>query len=111
MIALIFSVVSVLVPILLKSGATSNLIQALLGPAQALISKLISGGSASSETLAALAAAMAVATALKANTSLPADTLAEVNNVLSDLQAALVAYVKAGAGFDPSIYIPITPVA
>jgi hypothetical protein len=111
MIALIFSVVSILVPIILKNGTTSNLIQALLGPAQALISKLISGGSASSETLAALAAAMAVATALKSNTSLPADTLTEVDNVLSDLQAGLTAYVKAGIGFDPTVYIPIIPVA
>lgn len=109
MISLIFSVIGILLPIIVKNPTASGLTQSLLGPAQALIAKLMSGGTVASETLAALAAAMAVAQALKA-TNLPADALTEVNNVLADLQAGLTAYIKAGAGFDATVYIPIAPV-
>lgn len=109
MLASILAILGTLVPTILQNrgvigAGTDNLITSLLTPIETLIANLKSGQSATQNGLAALGAAAGVIAVLKATTNLPADVLTQINNVDLDVQAALTAYVKAGAGFDISVY-------
>jgi len=106
----IFTILGNLIPSILQNRgvigqSTDNLISGLLGPAEALIAALRSGQSKTNDYLAVLAAAAGVIAVLKSTTNLPADTLTQIAGVDKDIQAALAGYAKAGAGFDPTIYV------
>ncbi len=70
----------------------------------------IKQGSTSSDVIAALSGAMTLLMALKADTSIPADKLQLIENLIGEIQAAIVAFVSAGAGFDPANYTPVPTV-
>ena len=116
MFALIFTVLGTLLPAILKNrgvigDSTNNLIPGLLGPVESLIANLKAGQSKTTDLLAVLAAASGAIAVLKATTNLPADTLTEIAGIDKDIQAALAGYARAGAGFDPTIYVQTPEVA
>lgn len=116
MLTLILTAVGMLVPQLLKNANvigpnTQNMINGILSPIETLFGNLKSGTTKTGDYLASLAAISGVITALKATTNLPADALTVAQDLDADVAAALAAYAKAGAGFDPSLYVPNTEVA
>lgn len=116
MLTLILTAVGMLVPSLLKNAGviganTQNLITGVLTPVETLFANLKSGNTKTADYLASLAAISGVITVLKSTTNLPPEELTAANDLDLDVQAALAAYAKAGAGFDPSLYAPIAEVA
>jgi len=83
----------------------------LAGGVVGLLGNIQPGQAKSADVIAALSGASTLLTILKADTSLPADKLQLVDNLIGEIQAAIVAYVSAGKGFDPANYSQITPVA
>jgi hypothetical protein len=76
-----------------------------------LLAGIVPGQAASSDVIAALSGAMALLTTLKADTSIAPDKLTLIDNLIGEIQAAIVAYVSAGTGFNASNYAQIAPVA
>jgi hypothetical protein len=112
----ILSIVGLLVPqILLNRGvigaSTDTLITGLMGPVSQVIAGIKAGTSKTQDGLAALAAASGVIAVLKSTTGLSPDLLSQVDDIDKDVQAALVAYAKAGTGLDLSVYAQIAPVS
>lgn len=116
MLATILAIVGNLIPaILLNRGvigsSTATLIASLLSPVQTLIANLMkSGSTTTSDFLAVLAALSGVIGVLKTTQNLPADVLTQINGADKDVQAALLAYAKAGTGFDITVYGQIAEV-
>lgn len=113
MLTAILTIIGTLIPTILQNAgvigaSTNNLISSLLIPIEALIGNLKNSQNATQSGLAALGAAAGVIAVLKATTGLPADVLTQINSIDLDVQAALIAYVKAGSGFDISVYT-VTP--
>lgn len=75
-----------------------------------LLSGIVPGQTASANVIAALSGAMALLSTLKQDTTIPADKLTLIDNLIAEIQAAIVAYVSAGTGFNPASYAPIAPV-
>lgn len=89
------------------NSTTQTTISQLLAGLFPLIGSLTSGQGKLQDALATLAALQGVLTTLMADTSLPADKLNQLKLLAGDVQAGMVAYVKAGSGFDASTYTPI----
>lgn len=85
-------------------------LESALGPLLALIGKP-GGNPPSSIVLAALGTFIGVLNTLQQDTKLPADQLAKIKEYMTAAQNATSAYLKAGNGFDPSAYTPVTPIA
>ena len=118
MLTAILGIVGILVPIITKNpsvvaalGTTgTSLLSSLASPVTTLIQGLFSGQSKTQDFLAALAALSGVIAVLKSTPNMPADALTEINNVDLDVQAALIAYAKAGTLVrSRNNYTPITP--
>lgn len=116
MLVTIIGILGTLLPTILANrgiiGAnTDTLITSLMGPITALIADFKAGNTKTENALAALGALAGVVAVLQANKTLPAAVLSEINDVDLDIQAALTAYVTAGAGYNPLAYAPIAEVA
>lgn len=82
----------------------------LAGGVITLLGNIVPGQTKSADVIAALSGAMTLLTILKADTSIAPDKLTLINNLITEIQAAIVAYVSAGKGFDITNYGQITPV-
>lgn len=82
----------------------------LAGGVLGLLAGIVPGQTKSADVIAALSGAMTLLMTLKADTSLPADKIQLIDNLIGEIQAAIVAYVAAGKGFDPANYSQIVPV-
>jgi hypothetical protein len=89
------------------SADTSSMISGLWAQATKLIQTVRSGASVSQDGLAALGLAQGTINAIRGISGVPQGVLDEVAAVEKDVAAALAAYIKAGDGFDPSVYAPI----
>ena len=76
-----------------------------------LLTSVGAGNTATQEILAAYAALIGILTALQQNTKLDPATLAKVEAYLVAAQAGLAAYVTAGSGYNPALYVPVAPIA
>jgi hypothetical protein len=75
-----------------------------------LLGGIVPGQTKSADVIAALSGAMTLLTVLKTDTSIAPDKLTLINNLIAEIQAAIIAYVSAGKGFDPTAYAPIAMV-
>ena len=75
-----------------------------------LLSGIVPGQTKSADVIAALSGAMALLTTLKADTTIAPDKLTLIDNLIGEIQAAIVAYVSAGKGFDPANYSQLATV-
>ncbi len=87
--------------------ANQTLIQQLLGGVLPLLSSLHAGNTKLQDVLAVLAGHNAIIAALKADPSTTGDKLTLLDNLGAEVQAATVAYIKAGTGYDPTNYAPV----
>lgn len=92
------------------SAGTSKLIQDLISGVLPMVGTLTHPNTKTTDFLAVLAGLSAIITALKADTLLPSDKLQQLNLLDGEIQVAIQAYVKAGAGFNPANYQPIVAV-
>jgi prefoldin subunit 5 len=76
-----------------------------------LLASIGSGNTATQEILAAYATMIGILTALQKNTKLDAATLAKVQAYLTAAQAGLTAYITAGSGYNPALYVQVAPIA
>ena len=76
-----------------------------------LLTSVGAGNTATQEILAAYAAMIGVLTALQQNTKLDPATLAKVQAYLVSSQAGLTAFITAGSGYNPALYVPVAPIA
>ena len=76
-----------------------------------LLTSVGQGNTATQEILAAYAALIGILTALQQNTKLDPATLAKVQAYLTASQAGLTAFITAGSGYNPALYVPVQPIA
>lgn len=93
------------------SPSVSKLVTDLSGGLLGLLGGLAPGQTKSQDVIAALGASMAILTTLKSDTTLPADKLTLIDNLIGEVQSAIIAYTVAGKGFDPANYSQIAPIA
>ncbi len=87
--------------------ANQTLAQQLLAGVLPLVGSLGAGNTKLQDVLAVLAGYQAIIAALKSDPSLPADKLTLLNNLGAEVQAAIIAYIQAGKGYDPGNYAPV----
>lgn len=95
-------------------GVSSTIAKTATDLANGVIGMLGSIGpnqATSSNVIAALSGAMTLLMTLKADTTIAPDKLTLIDNLISELQAAIIAYVSAGKGFDATNYSQLAPVA
>ncbi len=76
-----------------------------------LLASVGAGNTPTQEVMAAYGAMIGILTALEQNTKLDPATLAKVEAYLVAAQAGLAAYVTAGSGYNPALYVPVAPIA
>ncbi len=92
-------------------AALVPLTTALENAVNPLLVSIGSGNTATQEILAAYATMIGILAALQKNTKLDAATLAKVQAYLVATQAGLTAYITAGSGYNPALYVPVAPIA
>lgn len=75
-----------------------------------LLGGIVPGQAKSADVIAALSGAMTLLTTLRADTTIAPDKITLIDNLISEIQAAIVAYVSAGTGFNAANYAQIAPV-
>ena len=76
-----------------------------------LLTSVGAGNTATQEILAAYAALIGILTALQQNTKLDPATRAKVQAYLVSSQAGLTAFITAGSGYNPALYVQVAPIA
>jgi len=113
-ISLIQLGVNALLSVLKSSGVTktdySSLAESLESALTPLFGLIGQKNAPTSVILASLGAFIGVLNTLKQQQGLPQDVLTEIDEYMSAAQAATAAYVKAGQGFDASLYSPLEPI-
>jgi hypothetical protein len=110
-ITLIINALGTALPLI--PGVNATISKTATGLASGVINMLssISPAQATSQNvIAALSGAMALLTTLKADTTIAPATLTLIDNLIGEIQAAIIAYVSAGNGFDAANYSQITPI-
>ncbi len=92
------------------SPANQTLIQQLLAGVLPLVTSLGAGNTKLENVLAVLAGYQAIIAALEADPSTTTDKLAILKNLGGEVQAATVAYIQAGKGYDSTNYAPVPTV-
>ncbi len=92
------------------SPANQTLIQSLLNGVLPLVGSLGAGNTKLQDVLAVLAGYSAIIAALRADPSTTSDKLVILDNLGNEVQAATVAYIQAGKGYDPVNYAPVPSV-
>ena len=93
------------------SPANSSLVNNLLASVLPFLTTLSQKQGATADILAALSLLSSTLNVLKSQPGMPADKLAEIEKLSGDVQAAILAYIQAGHGYDPSLYQPIGVIA
>lgn len=62
------------------------------------------------ESVAVYGTLIAVLNIAKTAKGISADTVAKIDEYLAAAMAAMTAYVKAGQGFDPTVFSPVAPI-
>jgi hypothetical protein len=83
----------------------------LAGGVVGLLGNIVPGKGTEADIIAGLSGAMTLLMTLKADTSIPPDKLTLINDLIGEIQAAIIAYVSAGKGFSAENYAAIAPVA
>jgi hypothetical protein len=76
-----------------------------------LLSGIVPGVSTSQNVVAALSGAESLLATLKTDTTIAPDKLTLIDNLIGEIQAAIVAYVSAGTGFSAANYSQLPPAA
>jgi len=92
------------------SATTAKTATGLASGVVSLLGTITPANTTSQNVIAALSGAMALLTTLKADTSIAPDTLTLIDNLIGEIQAAIVAYVSAGTAFNAANYSPIATV-
>ncbi len=93
------------------SPANLSLTNNLLAAVFPFITTLSQKQGTTADVLAGLSLLSSICAALKSDPKLPADKLAEVEQVSSAVQKAILAYIQAGHGYDESLYAPVGVIA
>lgn len=92
------------------SPTTQTLISSLLPNVTAIIQNLMSAKGTLQDVLASLAGLSSILATLMADPAISADKLKLLETYDDEVQAAILAYVKAGTGYNAATYSPISPV-
>lgn len=93
------------------SPANSSLANNLLASVIPFLGTITSKQGTTADVLAGLSLLSSTLAALKSQTNLPADKLAEIEALSNEVQKAILAYIQAGHGYDPTLYAPIGVIA
>lgn len=111
-LTLIINALGTALPLIPGVNATVSKTAAdLAGGVIGMLGNIVPGQTTSSNVIAALSGAMTLLMTLKADTTIPADKLTLIDNLIAEIQAAIIAYVSAGKGFDASNYSQIAIVS
>jgi len=87
------------------------LVASLENAVNPLLQSIGSGNTIQQEVMVFYGTAIGVLTTLKATPGLPAATIATIDGYITAAQDGTAAYIQAEAGFDPSQFAPVAPIA
>ena len=110
MLITILTLISTLLPAVLKGFGVSSSIDNLIPAMITALGQIITGIQTKQPVTSSLTALQTALTALQADTSLSPVILGDISEGISDLQAAIAAYQKAQLVTDPSTLTPLPEV-
>jgi hypothetical protein len=110
MLLTILTLISTLLPAVLKGFGVSSSIDNLIPAMITALGQIITGIQTKTPVASSLTALQTALTALQADTSLSPVILGDISEGVNDLQAAIAAYQKAQIAIDPSSLQPLSEI-